>query len=334
MKLGKFSIFIACILICLSACNKDDDGSGDFVPVPERDRGEQQIEDKAALVEYLEDHYYNSQEIAGIEDPSINDLIITELPEGENVPDGHTLLKTAVGDAKTTVYADTDYEFFVLDLNPRIDENDGGESPTFADNVFVTYEGFTLDNEVFDSAVNPVEFDLISLIPAWRKVLPSFKTAENYVENGDGTVDYINHGVGVMFLPSGLAYFSSPPLGSNIPTYAPLVFKFDLLKYFENDHDNDGIPSHEEDINGDGEFTLADDDTDGNTIPDYADTDDDGDGTPTIFEDLEDTDLNVDSDGDGDKTNDKNGDGDPSNDDTDGDGIPNYLDTDDSESKL
>ena len=66
----------------------------------------------------------------------------------------------------------------------------------------------------------------------------------------------------------------------------------------------------------------------------YFDADDDGDGVLTINEDLEDTDLSVDSDGDGDFTNDKNGDGDPTNDDTDGDGIPNYLDPDDKISKL
>ena len=44
-----------------------------------------------------------------------------------------------------------------------------------------------------------------------------------------------------------------------------------------------------------------------------------------------DSDLNFDRDGDGDPTNDI-GDGDP-NDDTDGDGIPNYLDSDDSASR-
>ncbi len=37
-------------------------------------------------------------------------------------------------------------------------------------------------------------------------------------------------------------------------------------------------------------------------------------------------------DGDGDPANDI-GDGDPTNDDTDGDGIPNYLDTDNTESR-
>ena len=100
----------------------------------------------------------------------------------------------------------------------------------------------------------------------------------------------MNHGVGVMFLPSGLGYFATGAAG--IPAYSPLVFKFDLLQMKQNDHDNDGIPSYKEDLNGDGEFTVANadddtithDDTDGDSIPNYFDSDDDADGVLTIDE--------------------------------------------------
>src|SRR5690606_31183066 len=68
-----------------------------------------------------------------------------------------------------------------------------------------------------------------------------------------------------------------------------LIFKFELLQMFQNDHDGDGIPSYLEDLNEDGEFTVNyenrndpnDDDTDGDYNPDYADLDDDGDGILT-----------------------------------------------------
>ena len=116
----------------------------------------------------------------------------------------------------------------------------------------------------------------------------------------------------------------------NIWLSSNLIFKFELYQSEINDHDFDGVPSYLEDIDGDGE--VFNDDTDEDEIPDYADQDDDGDGTLTVEEDLEDIDLNVDSNGDGDLTNDLDGDGDPTNDDTDGDGIPNYLDTDNTES--
>jgi len=66
-----------------------------------------------------------------------------------------------------------------------------------------------------------------------------------------------------------------------------------------NDDDNDGIPNSSEDVNMDG--NLDNDDTDGDSVPNYLDPDDDGDGVNTV---------------------DESGD-------TDGDMVPNYLDTDD-----
>ncbi|TXG39273.1 peptidylprolyl isomerase [Seonamhaeicola maritimus] len=313
MNLERISLFILSLTFCFLSCGKDD-GGDDEVEIVFRDRTEQQVIDNDSIVGYLETHYYNSDDFIGNPDPSIADLAITPLVEGESVPTGHTLLKEAVGVSKKVVYLDVDYEYYVLNIN----QGGGADSPTFADNILVSYEGFTLDNEVFDSAINPVEFDLTTLIPGWRKVFPQFNTAESFVENIDGTVNFVNPGVGVMFLPSGLAYFSSSQSG--IPSYSPLIFKFELVHTTENDHDNDGILSYLEDLNGDGEFSLNTeaglqdgDDTDEDGVPNYFDPDDDGDGVPTINEDLND---------DGDPTNDigKNG-------------IPNYLDPEETDSK-
>lgn len=77
------------------------------------------------------------------------------------------------------------------------------------------------------------------------------------------------------------------------------------------DDDQDGIPSENEDLNGNG--NLEDDDSDGDSIPNYKDFDDDGDNVSTR---LEKPDPN--SDGNLDDSQD-----------TDNDGIPDYLDTDD-----
>jgi len=307
MGKGKVALLILCLLVGFLSCNKDD-GNGGTTVVEVRDRAEQQIADNDSIVAYLETHYYNASAFVSNLDSSISDLIISELPESGVLPDptNNALLMSAV-ETKTVVFADTDYQFYILRLN-----DGGGDSPTFADTVRVNYEGFTLDSEVFDSAVTPVDFDLTSLVPGWRKVFPLFKTAENFINNGDGTVSYINHGAGVMFLPSGLGYFSNATVG--ISSYTPIVFKFELFQTSENDHDNDGVPSQLEDLNGDGEFTLDDDDTDEDNIPNYFDNDDDGDGILTIDEDI-------------------NNDGDPTNDDSNGNGIPNYLDSEDVESK-
>lgn len=338
MKIRIVALLILISITGFISCNNDDDD--DIIEFVENDRTEQQIIDNDSIIGYLETHYYNSDAFTGNSDPSISDLIITELISGESVPDGSTLLKDAV-ETISVVYksVDTSYDFYVLRLNQG-----GGNSLTFADDVRVLYEGFLIDGTVFDkNDVVPTDFDLIAdiAVEGWRRVLPLFNTAESVDDtNGglnDGTVNYINNGVGVMFLPSGLAYFSSATTGTS---YAPLIFKFELLQTEENDHDGDGVPSYLEDLDGDGEFyvnfddlaDVTDDDTDGDGFANFNDTDDDNDGILTINEDLEDTDLNVDSDGDGDPTNDKDGDGDPTNDDTDGDGIPNYLDADDTES--
>lgn len=312
MNLRKIGLYILCLTIGFVSCKKDD--PADSVVIELRDRTEQQVADMDSLNIYLATHYYNSSELASISDPGIKDIVFTKLLDGESVPTGSTLLKDAAGLEKKSInFEDTDYEFYVFTLN----QGGGSATPTFADNVRVLYEGFTLDNTVFDNAVNPVTFDLTSLIPGWRKVLPQlFFTAENFVDNSDGTVSYLNRGVGVMFLPSGLAYFANATAG--ISSYSSIIFKFELLKMSQNDHDSDGLLSYLEDLNGDGEFTVnyinlkdtTDDDTDGDGTPNYLDADDDNDGILTINEDI-------------------NNDGDPTNDDSNGNGIPNYLDATD-----
>jgi FKBP-type peptidyl-prolyl cis-trans isomerase len=283
MKLGKIAVVILSLTLGFLSCSKNS-SSDDPVVIEVRDRGAQQILDKDSIIGYLETHYYNAGAFQGNADPSISELIIAEIPSDGVIPDpdnNKKLIDSVV--TKTIVFEGTEYDIYILDLN----QGGGEDSPTFADNVLVTYEGFTLNDVVFDSAVNPVTFDLTSLIPGWRKVLPDFNTAESFVDGDDGTVDFMNHGVGVMFVPSGLGYFSGSQSG--IPAYSPLIFKFELLKMYEADFDGDGIPSYMEDLNGDGEFIINyenskdenDDDTDGDFIPNYGDTDDDGDGILT-----------------------------------------------------
>lgn len=313
MKIGKITGVILCLLTVFLSCNKDDDGG----PTPDntRDRTEQQATDKDSLTDYLQRHYYNSSAFVSNPDPSMTDLIISELPEDGILPDpdNNTLLIDAV-ETHTTVFADTDYEYYILRLN----QGGGLESPHFCDDVRVNYRGNLLNEEIFDSTVNPSDLDLSSLIPGWRKVMPQFNVALSFVENSDGTVQYMNHGLGVMFLPSGLAYFAE--LRPGIPSYSCLVFQFELYSTSVNDHDADLVPSYLEDLNGDGEFNIdieevtdaTDDDTDDDNIPDYADPDDDGDGVLTKYEDI---------DGDGDPTNDIGM-----------NGIPKYLDKDETES--
>ncbi|MCF6295930.1 MAG: hypothetical protein L3J25_09610 [Flavobacteriaceae bacterium] len=275
MKIKRVLLITLCVIIGFVSCSKDDNRD-DPIIVDLRDRAEQQVIDRDSLIGYLETHYYNSSVYVGNPNPSINDLVITELPDGESVPADHTLLIDAI-EIKTTVF-EADYEYYILRLN----QGGGVDRPNFSDDVRVIYTGNLLDEEVFDSAVTPTDFDLVNpnIISGWRKVFPSFNVAESFIEPGDGTISFSNVGVGVMFLPSGLGFFSS--IQNGIPAYSPLIFKFELYQSEINDHDSDGVPSYLEDIDDDGE--VFNDDTDENGIPNYFDVDDDGDGVLTINE--------------------------------------------------
>jgi len=308
MKYINFSVVLL-VLLALGSCKDDDDAP--IATVPPRDRGEQQITDDIALQDYLDTHYYNASLFETPGNYEVSDIVISELPMDANGnylalpdPDNNAILSDVV-EAKTTTYAENDYNYYVLNLNQG-----GGETPNFTDDIRINYSGNLENGTVFDNTSNPATLDLLSLIQGWREVFPLFGTSEtDAVINPDGTVTYDNYGLGVMFLPSGLGYYNTAQ--GSIPAYSNLIFRFALYEATENDHDGDGIASQLEDLNNNGD--VLDDDTDEDGTPNFADTDDDGDGVATIFEDLD-------------------NDGDPTNDDSDGDGIANYLDEDSTES--
>ncbi|MFD2726201.1 FKBP-type peptidyl-prolyl cis-trans isomerase [Hyunsoonleella rubra] len=285
MSFRKIGFLILLATLALISCKDDDDGNG-VISIPIADRDEQQSIDNGMLVDYLTTHYYNASAFVNNPNPKIADLIISD------TPDGNARLIDSV-DIKPVRFADTDYEIYILKLNEG-----GGETTNFSDKVRVHYEGFLLDGTIFDSAVTPTDFNLVgdgrtigSVIDGWKKALVDFKSAENFTEDG-GLINYENHGVGVMFMPSGLAYFNESR--SKIPAYSPLIFKFELLQNFFTDFDDDGIPSHLEKILKDpadsqflDQFVVfadeneKDDDTDNNGLWDFIDPDDDGDGILT-----------------------------------------------------
>ncbi|MDP2687962.1 MAG: T9SS type A sorting domain-containing protein [Aequorivita sp.] len=132
----------------------------------------------------------------------------------------------------------------------------------------------------------------------------------------------------------------------NVNTGCFVVTSFEILTdELTPDADGDGIANEDEDLNNNGD--LNDDDTDGDGIPNYLDSDDDGDTVQTIDETTGigagvapsyiyiDTDgdtienyLDNDDDGDGTLTIDEdyNNNGNPIDDDTNANGIPDFLD--------
>lgn len=272
MRINPNISIIFLFVLLVFTCSKDDD---EATAAPPRDRSEQQASDLDTLQNYFNTHYYNSGALTNLSTyPTVDDIKITKLEEGETLPENTTLLIDAV-EEKTTIYKDVSYKYYLL----KIKEGQG-DQPHFTDQVRVNYEGNLMNDNIFDKSVNPVDVDLVFSIPGWNRVLPQFKTASGYTTNGDGTITFENYGIGVMFLPSGLSYFNNAVTG--ITSYSCLVFKFELHQYQVMDHDNDFIPSYMEDDNDN--LDITDDNTDGDRFSNFADSDDDGDGYKTYRE--------------------------------------------------
>ena len=245
------------------------------------DHAAQALTDDEALITYLQTHYLNAED----------DGIWT-------ITDGETPLMDQV-EVQNITSNDIDYKLYYLKQVEGV-----AFAPSRADSVLTTYTGTLLDSTVFDSRSTVMWMSLTSVIEGWSHGFTNFKGGTKVI-NPDESFYYENYGKGILFIPSGLAYANIPQV--TVPENSPLVFQITLQSTHKSDHDNDGIRSILEDLDGDG--NVKNDDTDGDNIPNYLDTDDDGDGILT-------------------KDEDTNNDGDPTNDDTDGDGIVDYLDSD------
>jgi len=292
--MNKFKYYFIVIITCLSlfSCSKDDNNSTKTEPL--RDYAEQYDDDIAIIEDYLETHYIENPETAADED-----VVFTKIPEGGEQPsirsylNSETFPKLLVREVE--LHSNT-YKIYYLVLREG-----SGVSPTNVDEFLAAYRGeylsyktdsetevTTLESTLFEEIKYPNSFfGLNETIVGWSEIFPQFKTG-TYESNSDGTVSYSDFGAGVMFLPSGLAYYEKR--SGSIPSYSPLIFSFKLYEINRTDLDGDGIPNYLEDLDGDGYLrTVAAgdniaDDTDGDGIPDYLDIDDDGDGYTTKLE--------------------------------------------------
>ncbi len=290
------TFFKAILLITLSisivSCTKSDNTT-----VSLRDYTEQYDKDIKLIEKFLQTHYIEVINHPGFTDDQ--DVTYLEIPEGGsqtsiwNSPDLVTDF--------TVDQNDITYKVYYLKL--RQGSGATSKSPCNVDKVLTAYRGEYLytvketvgDVEVdrlkhvqFEESINPqTYFNLTSVIKGWSEVFPKFKTG-TYAANVDGTITFNDFGAGVMFLPSGLAYYANST--ASIPAYSPLVFSFKLYEIQRNDQDGDGIDSYLEDINGDGYVRILGsgvvnpDDTDGDEIPDFLDIDDDADTFKTKIE--------------------------------------------------
>ena len=282
------------------SCNKSDDD--DVVTVPLRDYKEQYKADNDSIVNYLKTNYIESV-------TADFDIKISKIPVGGT--------QISIWDQKEyplqtrPVYSnDVNYEVYFLTLRKGT-----GSAPTNTDRIVTSYSGNFLNGKVFDSSYGNAEtFNLFAYSPegtvieGWSEIFPQFKTGTSKTDVATGVISYDNYGAGVMFIPSGLAYYASGK--GTIPAYTSIVFSFKLfdLQRMDNEYSissstggivilGDGVPDYLEDVNGDGYLydfrnttkypkppTDLIDDTDKDGIADFVDFDDDGDGFSTRFE--------------------------------------------------
>ncbi|MGB1308538.1 MAG: FKBP-type peptidyl-prolyl cis-trans isomerase [Oceanihabitans sp.] len=281
MKLRKIALCLLALAMVFISCKNDDDGGSNGVP--DRDRAEVYAEDLAEIETFLETHFYNYEDFDFANPYSVaNDdfqIIFKEIDENnlDKTPLMEMVDYKMVTDPEDEAIV---YKLYYLKIREGL-----GDELYASDEAFLTYEGSIFaNNYVFDSKVTPIGLNLTQIgtslsgvVTGFKEGLIEFNAAESFTDNGDGTISYHNHGIGAIFVPSGIGYFSSP-IGE-VDAYTPLVFKVNLMEAIHTDFDFDNIPSYKEDLDGDGD--VYSDDTDGDTLPNFVDNDDDGDGVLT-----------------------------------------------------
>jgi hypothetical protein len=302
MNKFKFYFILLITTVSLFSCSKDATPTYE----PPRDYTEQYKVDIAVIEDYLKTNYITVVDHPGFVDDQNVTMNKLDADHTVSIWD-QTKYKLLI---RPVTLHGVDYKLYYLVLRSGV-----GTSPCNVDGVLTSYRGDYLTSTAatattasiltatkFEEVIYPQSMlSLFSVITGWSETFPIFKTgsSKEHLVNGnpDGSIDHYDFGAGVMFLPSGLAYYNTG--SSAIPAYAPLVFSFKLYELQRLDQDNDGVFSFQED-NGDGymyfysnttsyptppkDEILYADDTDKDGIPNFFDVDDDGDNYTTRLE--------------------------------------------------
>jgi FKBP-type peptidyl-prolyl cis-trans isomerase FkpA len=242
----------------------------DEIPEPViRDFDEQYLTDQANIVLFLKTHsitYDTNFLVTGYD--RVTFLDATSIWGSNEAVHKTNLLE------RSFTFKDKNYIIYYIKL-----AQGGGDYACDVDAVNVNYIGSTLPTSLetpvgaaFETDATKPLLNLTNLIVGWGEIFPSFNVATTLNSN--------DFGAGVMFIPSGFAYFSRAK--TSIPSYTPLIFSFQLYGVTHLDQDNDGILSVNEDLNNDRYVTF--DNSDGDSAPNYLDADDDGDNVLTALE--------------------------------------------------
>ncbi|MFP9114799.1 FKBP-type peptidyl-prolyl cis-trans isomerase [Flavobacterium sp. RHBU_3] len=277
MKRFLLAIALVTVIGFTASCHKDDNNV-----TPPRDYTEQYASEKDSIEKYLKNHYIKSVDaefnivLDSIDNPASQVSIWDQQQYPLQYVDFTPSALAGNSESKNIVT----YRIYYLSLNEG-----AGDKPTRADDVLVSYRGHLLDDTMFD--YDPFPQAPLNLyedvyVAGWREILPLFG-AGTYVDE-PGSIDpahFENYGAGVMFIPSGLAYYNSS--SGLVGSYDSLIFSFKLYAVGYTDADSDGIENRYEYGMSPG-TDIGYVDTDGDGYPDYIDADDDGDGSSTKSE--------------------------------------------------
>jgi hypothetical protein len=268
--MNKFKFYFISIIttLVLFSCTKNETVT-DIPVTPVRDYATQYKTDNEDIVDYLKANYITVVDKPGM--PDDQDVTIAKL-DATNTVSIWDQKKYALIPRPVQLHGIT-YTLYYLVLRQGT-----GDTPTNTDGVLAAYSGSYLSRTVatttIPSSVTAKEFttvgnsqsfsDLSTFITAWGETFPQFKTG-SATSNNDGTISYKDFGAGVMFLPSGLGYYEES--SSSIPAYTPLVYSFKLYAVKRLDHESqilydsnnrpysiavpDGVFDNQEDLNKD-----------------------------------------------------------------------------------
>lgn len=298
--MNKFRFYFILSIIATVFFSCTPDSTDTVTSVPLRDYAVQFDADNKSIENYLQTHYIKFTDTnVTLATPDFADkefTLATITDDKTQVSLWSFLGKSTFPQLKVRpFYVETvEHKMYALILREGVNAK-----PINVDGVYAGYKGELLSGTVFDSSTNSEQLYNLDgsstgggagVIRGWSEFFPFLRSGK-YTPNADGTVSYSDYGVGVMFLPSVLGYYSSAQTG--IDAYSPIIFTVKLFGVKRYDHDADGIPSYLEDDGDNYMYSVAGyfaatgkilDDTDGDGIADFLDIDDDADGIITKVE--------------------------------------------------
>jgi hypothetical protein len=251
MNKFKFYFILTITTVLLFSCTKKDT-LVDVPVTPPRVYATQYATDIADIEDYLKTNYITVVDKPGM--PEDQDVTITKIPDGGTQKSILSYLNATT--FPKLLFREVPLHGIIYKLYYLVLRQGTGESPMNTDGVFTAYSGQSLSKTVatatVPSTITATEFETVTkpqfidffkiniffqterVIRGWQEVFPQFKTGLSET-NTDGTIKYSNFGAGVMFIPSGLGYYNNAK--TNIPAYSPMVFSFKLYALKRLDHE-------------------------------------------------------------------------------------------------